>query len=121
MRSPRARVRSTKCDTDAMLGSASPRNPSVAIAAEVVGAANLARRMPLDGQPRVLRLHPFAVVFDANQLLAAELDGDGDAPRAGIDGVLDQLLDDRGGPLDDLAGGDLVGKVEREAVDASHS
>ena len=30
---PRARVRSVKCDTDAMLGSASPRNPSVRIAA----------------------------------------------------------------------------------------
>jgi hypothetical protein len=29
---PRARVRRTKCDTDAMLGSASPRNPSVRIA-----------------------------------------------------------------------------------------
>jgi hypothetical protein len=30
--SPRARVRSVKCETDAMLGSASPRNPSVRIA-----------------------------------------------------------------------------------------
>jgi hypothetical protein len=29
---PRARVRITKCDTEAMLGSASPRNPSVRIA-----------------------------------------------------------------------------------------
>jgi hypothetical protein len=47
--------------------------------AEVVGARDLARRVPLDRQPRVLRLHPLAVVFDANQLLAAELDGDGDA------------------------------------------
>ena len=37
--------------------------------------------------------------------------------RAGVERVLDQLLDDRGRPLDDLAGGDLIGKVEREAVD----
>ena len=29
---PRARVRSVKCETDAMLGSASPRNPSVRMA-----------------------------------------------------------------------------------------
>ena len=78
-RMPRARVRSTKCETDAMLGSASPRNPSVLIAAEVVRAGDLARRVPLDRQPRVLRLHPLAVVFDANQLLAAELDRDRDA------------------------------------------
>ena len=54
-------------------------------AREIVGPANLARRMALDGQPRILRLHPLAIVLDANQLLAAELDGDGDAPRAGIE------------------------------------
>ena len=79
--------------------------------AEIVGAADLARRVPLDRQPRVLRLHPLAVVLDADQLLAAELDRDGDAARAGVERVLDQLLDDRGRPLDDLAGGDLVGEV----------
>ena len=98
-------------------GSASPRNPSVAIALEIVGAADLARRMPLDGQPRILRLHPLAIVVDANQLLAAELDGDGDAPRAGVDGVLDQLLDDGGRPLDDFAGGDLVGEIGWQPMD----
>ena len=110
-----------KCETDAMLGSASPRNPSVLIAPEVVGAADLAGRVPLDRQPRVLRLHPLAVVFDANQLLAAELDGDGDAPRAGVERVLDQLLDDRGRPLDDFAGGDLIREVRRQSrMDLGH-
>jgi hypothetical protein len=38
---PRARVRSVKCDTDAMLGSASPRNPSVSIAARSSACAIL--------------------------------------------------------------------------------
>ena len=109
-------MRSTKCDTDAIDGSASPRKPSVAIAAEIVGAADLARRVPLDRQPRVLRLHPLAVVLDADLLLAAELDVNREAARAGVDRVLDQLLDDRGGPLDDLAGGDLVGEVGGQAV-----
>ena len=90
-------------------------------ALEVVGAADLARRVPLDRQPRVLRLHPLAVVLDANQLLAAELDGDRDAPRAGVDRVLDQLLDDRRRPLDDLAGGDLVGEVRRAGGESSPS
>ena len=81
---PRARVRRRKCETDAMLGKASPRNPSVAMAAEVVRAANLARRMPLEAEPRIVRIHPDAIVFDANQLLAAVLDGDrrrGGRPR----------------------------------------
>ena len=65
-------------------------------------------------------VHPFAVVLDANQLLAAELDGDGDAARAGVDRVLDQLLDDGRRALDDLAGGNLVGEVRRQAVNLAH-
>ena len=80
---------------------------------QIVGSPDLARRVPLDRQPRVLRLHPFAVVLDADLLLAAELDVDREPRRAGVDRVLDQLLDDRGRPLDDLAGGDLVGEIGR--------
>ena len=38
----------------------------------------------------------------------------------GVDGVLDQLLDDGRRALDDLAGGDLVGEVGREPADAAH-
>ena len=71
---------------------------------------DLARRVTLDRQPRVVGIHPLAVVFDANHLLAAELDGDGDAPGARVQGVLDQLLHDRGGPLYDFAGRDLIGQ-----------
>ena len=83
---------------------------------EVVGAPDLARRVPLDRQPRILRLHPLAVVLDADLLLAAELDVNREPARAGVDRVLDQLLDDRGRPLDDLAGGDLVGEVGGQAA-----
>ena len=43
-----------------------------------------------------------------------------DARRLGVDGVLDQLLDDRGRPLDDFAGGDLVREVVGQAGDSSH-
>ena len=75
---------------------------------QVVGAGDLAGGVALDRQPRVLSLHPLAIVLDADRLLAAELDGDGDAAGAGVERVLDQLLDDRGRPLDDLARGDLV-------------
>ena len=87
---------------------------------EVVGALNLARRVALEREAGILGAHPFAVVLDAYEALAAQLDVDLDAPRAGVDGVFDQLFDDRRGPLDHLAGGDLIGKVGGEEIDAAH-
>jgi hypothetical protein len=63
----------------------------------------------LERQSRVLRLHPFPIVLDLHLLLATELDVNPYPPRARIQGVLDQFLDDRGGPLDHFAGRDLVG------------
>ena len=60
-------------------------------------------------------VHPFAIVLDADLLLAAELDVNRDAAGTGVDRVLDELLDDRGRALDDLAGGDLVREVGRRA------
>ena len=60
---------------------------------------------------RVLRRHAAAVVRHAQKAHAAASDLDGDVPRAGVDGVFDQLLHGRGRPLDDLAGRDEVGDV----------
>ncbi len=77
--------------------------------------------MALERELRVRARHPLAVVFDRHQLLAAEIDDDGDPRGAGVDGVLDELLDDGGGTLDDFAGGDLVGEVGRQPMDAIHS
>ena len=94
--------------------------PERANRSEVVGAGNLAGGVPLDRETRVLGVHPLAVILDAERLLPTELDGHRDPPRTGIECVLDELLHDRRGPLDDLAGGDLVGKMQREAVDAGH-
>src|SRR5258705_12617069 len=82
--------------------------------------SDLARRMTLDRQSRILRRHPLAIVFDMNQLLAAELHGDRDAMRAGVNRILDQLFDDGGGPLDDLAGGNLVRGIGRELMNLAH-
>ena len=42
--------------------------------------------------------------------------GDVDAPRAGVDRVLDQLLDRRSRPLDHFAGGDAVDQQRIEAA-----
>ncbi len=87
---------------------------------QIVGPADLARGVTLDRQPRIVRVHPFPVVLDPDLLLAAEFDMDGDAPRAGVDGVLDEFLDDGRGALDDFASRDLVGKIIGEAADPSH-
>jgi hypothetical protein len=87
---------------------------------EVLGAADLAGRVPLDREPRVLRGHPLAIVLDAHEALAAELDRHRDTGGAGVEGVLHELLHDRGGTLDDLAGGNLVGQFRRQSLDAAH-
>ena len=44
-------------------------------------------------------------------------DLDFDAVRAGVEAVLDQLLDDGSRPLDDFAGGDLIDEVVVEDAD----
>jgi hypothetical protein len=76
--------------------------------------------MTLDSQPGVLRGHPLAVVFDADQTLAAELHGDGDAPRPRVERILHQLLDDRGRALDDLARRDLIRQVIWQSMNLAH-
>ena len=53
-----------------------------------------------------------------DQRAAGLLELDGDVARAGVERVLDQLLDHRGGPLDHLAGGDLVGDLGRQHAHA---
>ena len=109
--SPRARVRITKCDTDAMLGSASPRNPSVWIAARSSACPILLVAWRSMASTRVVGAHAAPIVLDADEALAAEFDGHRDAARARVDGVLEQFLDDAGRALDDLASGDLVREV----------
>ena len=86
--------------------------------AEILRAGDLTGRVPFDRQARVLRHHPVAVVFHANQLLATELDGDGDAAGIRVERVLDELFNDRRGPLNDLARRDLVREVQRQPADA---
>ena len=49
-----------------------------------------------------------AVVADADQLDAAFFELDQDRLAAGVERVLEQLLEHRGGAFDDFAGGDLA-------------
>src|SRR5690606_354868 len=60
------------------------------------------------------------VVAHPQQLDAALLDVHVDAPGAGVLAVLQQLLGHRGGTLDHLAGGDLVGQSRAQQLDAAH-
>jgi hypothetical protein len=76
--------------------------------------------VPLDGEARVVGLHPLPVVFDRDLFLSTELDEDRQTPGARIDRVLDQFLDDGGGPFDHLTGGDLIREVTWEKGDATH-
>ncbi len=55
-----------------------------------------------------------AIVAHPDQSDTAALDVDLNATRAGIEAVLDELLDDRCRPLDHLAGGDLIDELTRQ-------
>ncbi len=65
--------------------------------------------MALESEERIVVGHAVAVVDDANHALAARFDFDANSFCAGVERVFEQLLDDRGGPLDDFARGDAVG------------
>ncbi len=68
----------------------------------------------LDGEFQIIGPHAGAVVGDADELEAAAGGSDVDAARAGVDGVLHQLLDDACRPLDDLTRGNAIYEVRRQ-------
>ena len=87
---------------------------------EIIELADLRRGMPLQRQQGVFARHAATVVAHLDPLLAAVFEQDLDRVGAGVDGVLHQLLDHRCGPLDDLAGGNLIHQLIRENADAGH-
>lgn len=76
--------------------------------------------MTLQTEQRVIPAHAVPVIDDADQGAAAGADLDSNAMGSGVDGVLDELLDDGGRAFDDLAGGNLIRDVIREQADAVH-
>ena len=76
--------------------------------------ADLAGGVARQRERRVLAPHPLAVVAHPDERLPPVLDRDANRSGAGIERVLDELLYDRGRPLDHLAGGDLVRDLRRE-------
>ena len=76
--------------------------------------------MALEGQPRVLGRHARAVVRDLEPGDPAAFHVHRDAPGAGVERVLHELLDRGRRALDDLARGDLVDEGVRKKMDSSH-
>ncbi len=80
-------------------------------------ARQLGGGMALHRQGQLLGRHAEPVIHHLDQIAPAILQGDVDAPGAGIDGVLHQLLHGRGRALDHLAGGDAVDDIGRQESD----
>src|SRR5262249_43378190 len=89
-------------------------------AAEVLDTRQLAGGVAGQGQRQVVRLDAAAVIDHPDEVEAAVADLGVDACGAGVDGVLQQLLEDAGRSLDDLAGGDLADEHGRQLLDAWH-
>jgi hypothetical protein len=87
---------------------------------EVVEAGDLAGGVAIERQRELLLRDAATVVADADAAHAALFELDLDGPRAGVECVLEHFLDDRGGALDDLAGGDLVDEDVRQRADRRH-
>ena len=73
--------------------------------------------MAPEGQLQLGRADPRAVVAHGQTFQPGALELDRDPPRAAVERVLEQLLERRGGPLDDLAGGDLARHRGRQLAD----
>jgi len=87
---------------------------------EILGRAQLARGVVLEGEQGVLVAHPLAVVPDGDALPSAPRHLDVDAGGAGVERVLHELLDDGRRPLHDFARGDLVDHLFRQHPNFSH-
>jgi len=71
-------------------------------------AGQFAGRVPLDRKHRVVPVHPAAVVGDPDPLPPSRAQLDLDRAGAGVQAVLHELLDDRGGPLHHFTRSDAV-------------
>ena len=76
--------------------------------------------MPRERDQRVVRRHALPVVAHGDQLEPAGREPYLDVLGARVERVLDQLLHDRGRPLDHLAGGDLSLHRRRQDRDLPH-
>src|SRR6266851_2036101 len=76
--------------------------------------------MPLEREQRVIAQHSAAVVRQPDQSPPAGFDIEAELGSAGIQRVLEQLLDDAGRPLDHLSGSDLIRDGVGKNANAAH-
>ncbi len=97
-----------------------PTEPERADPGDVVRGFDLAGGVPSQREERVLAGHPGAVVLDPDQALRMRGGVHGDEGASRVERVLDQLLRDRGGTIDDLPRSDLADDGGIEDADARH-
>jgi hypothetical protein len=78
---------------------------------KVVHARDFTRGVAREGAYGIVRVHAFTVVGDGDEADAGIFQLDAHVAGAGVERVLDQLLDHRGRPLHHLARRDLVGNL----------
>jgi len=64
--------------------------------------------MTFEGEKRVVAIHSLAIVGDADELASASFDFNAYAMGAGVERVLEQFFDNRGGAIDHLTGSNLI-------------
>lgn len=87
---------------------------------EILGPSDLGGGMTFEREEGVIAAHPESIVGDADEAASTGPDFDGDAGGLGVEGILDEFLDDGSGSFNDFAGGDLIGDVIWEETDAVH-
>ena len=87
---------------------------------QVVVVLELAGGVALKGQQGVVAHHSAAVIGDLDELAATGFDVHANAGGTCVERVFEQFLDHRGRAFHHLSGGDLVGDVFAENVDAAH-
>ena len=117
---PAARDASAKRETAAIDASASPRKPSVPIASRSAGDTILDVACLATASARSSRSMPPPSSATRRRLTPPPATSMSTCVRTGVEAVLDQLLERRGGPLDDLARRDLVDQLVGKRPDNRH-
>ena len=76
--------------------------------------------MPRERERQLVARDALAVVLDLHAAHAAFVQRDVDRAGAGVDAVLEQLLEHRGGPLHDFAGGNLAHEELGQHANLAH-
>ncbi len=87
---------------------------------QIVGGAEFACRVALEGQQRVVVRHAVAIVDDADHPLAADFGFNANRLGTGVERVFKQLFDDRRGAFDYFARSDFIRHRLRQYAYSRH-